>query len=193
MENQTSDESPKPKIRLKKLIILIILLLLIVGGAGGGVYYWRFAGGSAKAEANGKKPSKSKSKRSDAPETEEVPNESEGTEHASSAPDEEDVKQVIELPPFIINLADTEQARYLRMTVSLGIGGDEGESEKPDPVFSTKVRNAILGVLTTKKSDEILSPTGKSELRKEILKAAQEASTEPHVGAIYITEFIVQL
>ena len=30
-------------------------------------------------------------------------------------------------------------------------------------------------------------------LRKELLKAAQAASEEPHVQAIYITDFIVQL
>lgn len=193
MENQNTEESPAPKRKFKKLIILVLLLLLIVGGAGGGVYYWRSSKTAAADAEDGKKTKKGKSKKAAAEEPEEETEESAKTEEGEHATDEDEVKQVVELPPFIVNLADTEQSHYLRMTVSLGIGGEASESEKPDPVFNTKVRNAILGVLTTKKSDEILSPKGKADLRKEVLKAAQEASAEPHVSAVYITEFIVQL
>lgn len=110
-----------------------------------------------------------------------------------SLPEDEDVKHVLELQSFIVNLADDEQPRYLRLTLSVGIGGEDGAEEKPDPLFITRVRNAILAVLTTKKSEEILSIEGKSTLRKEILKAAQRASEEPKVIAIYITDFIVQM
>lgn len=193
MDNQNTEESPAPKRRYKKLIILILLLLMIVGGAGGGVYYWRSAKAAQAEEESDEKPKKGKSKKAETVESEEESDETEKSEHSESGSGEEEVSQVVELPPFIINLADTEQARYLRMSVSLGVGGEGGESEKPDPVFSTKVRNAILNVLTSKKSEEILSPQGKSKLRKEILEAAQSASEEPHVAAVYITEFIVQL
>ena len=113
-----------------------------------------------------------------------------------SLPDDGDVKQVIELQPFIINLADEGEARYLRMTVSLGLdggeGGGEGES-KPDTLMTTKVRSAMISVLTTKHSDEILSVEGKALLRKELLRAARAVVKEPEVHAIYITDFIVQL
>ena len=51
----------------------------------------------------------------------------------------------------------------------------------------------MLAVLTTKKSEDVLSVEGKTKLRKELLEAAQAASEEPHVEAIYITDFIVQL
>ena len=91
-----------------------------------------------------------------------------------------------------MNLADTEQARYLRMSVSLGIGEGEG-SEKPEQLFMTRVRNAMLAVLSDKNSEEILSVEGKTKLRKDLLKAAQAAADEPEVQAIYITDFIVQL
>lgn len=192
MENQDPGAAPAGKRSFKKLIILVLMLLLLAGGGVGGFYYWRTSRAAAAEDGNGGKKSKSgKSKKSKEPaEDEETEEETEPSEHASS---EEDVKAIVELPPFIINLADSEQARYLRMTVSLGIGGGEGESEKPDPVFSTKARNAILGVLTSKKSDEILTADGKAKLRKEILEAARAASEEPHVAAVYITEFIVQL
>ena len=108
-------------------------------------------------------------------------------------PDDADVTNVIELQPFIINLADTEQARYLRMTVSLGVGGAKDSKEKPDQLFMTRVRNAMLAVLSNKKSEDVLSVEGKAKLRKELLSAAQAAAEEPEVQAVYITDFIVQL
>ena len=164
MDNQ--NEQAPPKRRLKKLIILVLFLLIIGGGAGGGFYFWKIRGAAAAEQAV------------------------EGEEHTKEA--ENAVKAIVDLPPFIVNLADNESARYLRMTVSLGVGGSE-KAEKPDPVFSTKARNAILAVISAKKSDEILTAEGKDALRKEILAAAQSVSKEPHVAEIYITEFIVQL
>ena len=108
-----------------------------------------------------------------------------------SVPDDGDVKQVVELQPFIVNLADDSEPRYLRMTVSVGLA-ESGEA-KPDPLFTTKVRTAMLAVLTSKRSEEILTVEGKATLRKELLGAARAAVSEPEVHAIYITDFIVQL
>ncbi len=51
----------------------------------------------------------------------------------------------------------------------------------------------MLAVLSVKKSDDVLTVDGKSKLRKELLEAAQSASDEGKVEAIYITDFIVQL
>lgn len=200
---ETAEEGAAPKKNFKKLILIVLVLLLGLGGAG---YF--FFGRSAEpteegeesevAEAPEKKPEK-KAKKKPAPEPEEEEEEEEGPKKKSGSlkgalPKDEDVTKVIELPPFIVNLADTENSRYLRMTVSLGVGGEEGgEAEKPDQLFMTRVRNAMLAVLADKKSDEILTTEGKGKLRKELLKAAQAASEEPHVTAIYITDFIVQL
>lgn len=191
MENQNLDSpegSPPGKRKLKKLILLLLVLVML-GGIGGGFYYWRAKSAAAaegeeteeKAEGKSGKSKSKKSKESAADESEEEESE------------EAEVTRIIELQPFIVNLADEDQARYLRMTVSLGLGGEGGESEKPDPVFNTRVRDAILAVLSVKESEEILSNDGKAKLRKELLKAAQAVSGEAEVGAIYITEFIVQL
>lgn len=196
-ENQKSAPDAAPKKGGKKFLIIGILAFLLLGGAGGGFYFWKAS--KAAAAAGEEEPKKKKgSKKADA----EAHDENAADKHdgekpgalKESLPEDEDVKAVVELPAFIVNLADTEQARYLRMTVSLGVGGEEGgESEKPDQLFMTRVRNAMLAVLGEKKSDEILTVEGKAKLRKELLKAAQAASEEPHVEAIYITDFIVQL
>lgn len=196
--NNSTNETPQKKDG-KKFLIIGILAVLLLGGGGGGFYFWRASAstvdGETAAKKKGSKRSEAKSEEHDAgdADTKKEPGAGNGSALSTSLPNDEDVKEIVELPPFIVNLADTEQARYLRMTVSLGIEGEEGKSEKPDQLFITRVRNTILAVLSDKKSEEILSVEGKSKLRKQLLEAAQAASEEPKVHAIYITDFIVQL
>jgi flagellar protein FliL len=202
---------PKKK---SKLILIVALAALLLAAGGGG--YWFFVLRPKAAEAKGarggkgekdEKAKKAGGKKADAGE-EEQGDEEDGEEESAEGqaasnqdavkkqfklelPDDKEVKKIIELPPFIVNLADEGEAYYLRLSVSVGVGG-EGE-EKPDPLFTTRVRNAMLAVLTTKTSADVLTQEGKSKLRKELLKAARAASAEPRVEAIYITDLIVQL
>lgn len=206
-ENQTSNTGAAPEEKKggkKKLIIIIALVIFLLAGSGGGFYYWRTvsaakAADAESAETDKKGSKKSSSKKESNPEADEKDAGDKKTAKNSedplstALPDDSEVKKIIELPPFIVNLADVDQARYLRMTVNLGVGGEEGGSEKPDQLFITRVRNAILAVLADKKSEDVLTVDGKSKLRAELLKAAQAASEEPEVKAVYITDFIVQL
>jgi len=86
------------------------------------------------------------------------------------AEDDSEVKQVIEMQPFIVNLADQNETRYLRMTISLGVAETE---DKIDPLFTTRYANAILATISTRTSEQILSVEGKTLLRKEMLSAAR--------------------
>jgi flagellar FliL protein len=168
------------------------VVVLAAGGAGG-FYLWTrmaHAADERAAEKDSKKGKKEAKK--EAPADEHGAAKDSATDKFS-LPHDEDVTNVIELQPFIVNLADIEEARYLRMTVSVGIGGEAGGEEKPNPLFLTRVKNAMLSVLTTKKSTDVLTVEGKQKLREELLQAAQAASEEPEVHAVYITDFIVQL
>lgn len=190
-----SPETPTEKKKGgKKFILIGLVLVLLLGGGGAGFYFWRIAGTQAAEgpdkKAGEKKASNKKAEAESDSENETKPSKKSGAVD-SAIPEDEEVKQIVELPPFIVNLADSEQARYLRMTVSLGVAGEE--SEKPDQLFITRVRNAMLAVLSEKSSDQILTAEGKAKLRKELLQAAKAASSEPEVKAIYITDFIVQL
>ncbi len=186
----------------KKMVIIIVVAVVVLAGGGGGAYYYlQKSKVAAKAGAE-------KGKKHAAAGDEEAATDEEAAAGADeeapvkkakstalSLPDDSKVKHVLELQPYIVNLADAGEARYLRLTVSLGIGGEEEAKaeEKPDPLFTTRVRNAMLAVLTTKSSEEVLTAEGKAKLRKDLLRAARAASEEPRVEAIYITEFIVQL
>lgn len=199
--NTTTETAVAPK-KKGKLFMIIGLVIVLMAGGGVGYYFWNKSKVEAAALENGEageeaskeetvKPKKSKQKKVVEEDEEEKPTKNNAMRDA--LPDDEDVKSVVEIPPFIVNLADTESPRYLRMSVSLGVGEGEHGEEKPSPLFLTRVKNAMLAVLANKTSDEILSLEGKSKLRKELLKAARAASEEPHVEALYITDFIVQL
>ncbi len=205
----TTEEGSKKK---KKPMLLIIIAVVVLAVGGGGAFFFLKRGNAAEAETaeKEKKSEKGKKKAHNDDEEEEEEEESAPEERAATEPgkegkpvkskfsikkldlpDDKDVKKIIELLPFVVNLADKEDSRYLRMSVSIGVG--ETKEEKPDPILLTRVRNAMLAVLTTKTADEILTPEGKSILRKELLKAARAAVEEPDIEAIYITDFIVQM
>ncbi len=195
----------------KKPLLLILIAVVVLVAGGGGAYLFLKRGNAAEAEATEKekKPEKGKKKAKTEEEEEEEEEDPAPEEQAAATgkdgkrakskfsikkldlPDDKDVKKIIELQPFVVNLADKEDSRYLRMSVSLGVG--ESKEEKPDPILMTRVRNAMLAVLTNKTAEEILTPEGKSILRKELLKAARAAIEEPQIEAIYITDFIVQM
>jgi flagellar protein FliL len=169
---EEAQEQPRKKKGGRKL--LIVVLIVIMAGGGGGFYFWRKRA-AAKAQAAKTAASDHKGEKGS----------------PAEGPDDTEVKEVIELQPFIVNLADTTETRYLRMTISLGVG--ESHEEKVDPLFTTRVRNAILATITTKTSDQILTVEGKTELRKEMLQAARATVDQPQIHAIYITDFIVQM
>lgn len=212
-----AEAAPKKK---SKLVLIIGLIAALLGAGGGG--YWFFvmrpkaaaakgqeAGGEKKessghSEEEAEKPAKEKKTEKSHDEEDEEESEEESLKASEESesksarkpfrlvlPDDRDVKHVIELQPFIINLADEGSSYYLRMTVSVGIG--DSKEEKPEALFITRVRNALLAVLTTKTSEEVLTPQGKETLRKQLLRAARKAVEEPEVQAIYITDLIVQL
>jgi flagellar protein FliL len=197
-----------PAKKKRKLPIILVAAAVLLAGAGGAFYFLKSAAASEKGKA-AKAKEADDSDEGEEEEAAESPAEkagdgaedgkgSEGKGGAKakspkpSLPKDDAVKSVLELQPFIVNLADTEEARYLRLTVSVGLEGEGGE-EKPDAIFTTRVRNALLAVLTTKTSGQILTVEGKEQLRAELLKAARAASKQPRVEAIYITDFIVQL
>jgi flagellar FliL protein len=172
-----SQRAPAKKKSRKLLVIISAFVILLVGG-GGGFYYWR-----ARAASNARV-AREAANRKDSP----------GNPATKAEPGSEGdaaVTQVIELLPFIVNLADKNESRYLRMTISLGVA--EAGEIKADPLYTTKIRNAILATISTRTSDQILTVEGKAALRKDMLIAARSAASKPEVLTIYITDFIIQM
>ena len=102
-------------------------------------------------------------------------------------------KGVILLEPFVVNLADTEASRYLRIKISLLVDRKETEEFTENQALQMKIRDVILQNLTAKTSHEIINEDGKNKLRHEIQeKVALYFHTLKLVDVMF-TEFVIQL
>jgi flagellar FliL protein len=108
----------------------------------------------------------------------------------SSAP-----KYIVHLEGFTVNLADLEETHFLRATIDLGVdripeGADKGKPAQSLPV--ARIRDAMLSVLTVCKANDLLTPEGKAQLKKNLIESLNREVPELGVREIYFTEFLVQ-
>lgn len=104
-------------------------------------------------------------------------------------------KYIVHLEGFTVNLADTEETHFLRVTMDLGIDRlPEGvEKEKATAGLPVaRIRDAVLSVLTVCKAEPLLTPDGKLQLKKNILESLRHNVPELDVRDVYFTEFLVQ-
>jgi flagellar FliL protein len=107
---------------------------------------------------------------------------------------ESKVKSTMNLDPFIVNLADTDATRFVKLTLRLGL--DEsglGEELDRNPVVVAAARDKIISILTTKTSDQILTPEGKDKLRAEVRDAVNPVLPRGKIVEVFIMDFVVQL
>jgi flagellar FliL protein len=94
------------------------------------------------------------------------------------------------LETFIVNLADEERNRYLRVTMDLELVAPT-DTDKLDQRLS-QIRDRILTILPSKRFDEIASVEGKTALRDEIISKLNSLFPRTVVTNIFFTEFVVQ-
>jgi flagellar FliL protein len=104
----------------------------------------------------------------------------------------EQVKAILALEPFLVNLADTEDVRFVKATFKLGLEEDPGESGGSD-VTVAAMRDSIISLLSTKTAEQILTPQGKDKLREEIRSRIGALAPNIKVLEVYIVDFVVQL
>ncbi len=104
----------------------------------------------------------------------------------------EQVRSVLILEPFLVNLADAEEVRFLKATFQLGLAGDPSEDAK-NAVIIAAVRDSIISLLSSKTADQILTSSGKEKLREEIRVRINSISPKLKVLEVYIVDFVVQL
>lgn len=103
------------------------------------------------------------------------------------------ITSVMHLEPFVVNLADQEENRFLRIGVDLGLESAPAKDGKGEGgVPTARIRDSILGVLSTWHSDALLAPEGKEKLKEELLKALQARVPELSIREVYFTDFLVQ-
>jgi len=94
------------------------------------------------------------------------------------------------MDPFVVNLANPDLPRYLKVKIEL-----ESQESKPNEEFDKRqpqIRDTILLILTGKTSKEISDSEGKTRLKQEILLKVNQSLRGVKIKAIYFTEFVVQ-
>ncbi len=97
---------------------------------------------------------------------------------------------VFPLEPFIVNIYDGQEARYLKLKVEFEMAGPEVKGEIE--ARQAPLRDAILVLLTTKTLQEVQDLQGKNQMREEILTAVNKILPPGKVTRVYFTDFVVQ-
>ena len=147
----------------KKMMVLGLVGVLLLGGGGGAA--WFFMGGQKE----------------------------EGEKHAKEEHVEEHVDEpgpVVELEPFLLNLADRDELRFLKVSIKLELDRPEEKTDFPKKVPA--IRDALLVLLSSKESQLLRTVNGKRRIREEIMTRANGVMSKGKVSNVFFTDFIIQ-
>jgi len=182
-EEKTEEESApaeKKSSNMLMIIIIVVLVLIIVIGAVIGLL---FMGDDEEPQAQ------------NAPQTREQPVQK--TKRSSSSSSNYDNSRSLNeigvlypLDTFTVNLKSDSGRRYLKVTMSLELEGEELslELDAKSPVL----RDRIIRILTSKTLEEISSKKGKAKVETQIMDTLNAMITDGKIKGIYFTEFVIQ-
>ena len=163
------EEQPKKKSKLK-LIIIILIALIILGGGGFAAYMFLF-------------------KKSPPPK----PAGDNGTAKAAQVVPIKKKKEIlpqIELDPFIVNLADRNQRRYLKIKIALELSDKKLEDEIKKR--EAEIRDLITMLLSSKTYNDISTFDGKLALKTGIMNRLNTILINGRVTNVFFVDFVVQ-
>ena len=172
-EDQASTDATEDGGGKKKLFIMIgaaALVLIIVGV----VAFMMLGGGGKKKEGDKAADANAATAAAPAP-------------AGGAAPG---VVMTFPLEPFIVNIYDGQELRYLKVKVEMEMANVAIKPELESRL--APIRDAILVVLTTKTLQDIQDVQGKNQLREEILASVSKIVAQGKVTRVYFTDFVVQ-
>lgn len=97
---------------------------------------------------------------------------------------------IADLDPFIVNLADSPEVRYLKVTMKLELTNASAAEEITARI--PQIRDAILVLLTSLDSVTARSPQGKHKLREDVTQRINGLLPKKSVKTAYFTDFVIQ-
>ena len=183
-EESTEEETQEPKksSNMLMIIIIVVLILIILGGAV--VAILLMGGDEETAKVT-----------SQAPQAKEKSVSKSGRRSSSSSDIQEsrnlsDIGVLYPLDTFTVNLKSDAGRRYLKVTMSLELEGEELslELDSKSPVL----RDRIIRILTSKTLEEISSKKGKKKVESQIMDTLNAMISDGKIRGIYFTEFVIQ-
>jgi flagellar FliL protein len=97
---------------------------------------------------------------------------------------------IFPLEPFIVNIYDGQELRYLKVKVELEMSGVGVKAELDGRL--APIRDAILVLLSTKTLRDIQDVQGKNQMKDEIMASINKIIPPGKIAKIYFTDFVVQ-
>ncbi|MEI6704061.1 MAG: flagellar basal body-associated FliL family protein, partial [Deltaproteobacteria bacterium] len=92
--------------------------------------------------------------------------------------------------PFIVNIYDGQELRYLKVKVELEMVGPAVKGEIEAKL--APIRDAVLVLLSAKTLQDIQDVQGKNTMKEEILAAINRHIPPGKIAKVYFTDFVVQ-
>ncbi len=179
-EEESTQESKKSS-NMLMIIIIVVLILIILGGA---IVAILLMGGDEEDAVTS----------SSAPQAKEKSIKSQRRSGSNSDIQESrnlsDIGILYPLDTFTVNLKSDAGRRYLKVTMSLELEGEELslELDSKSPVL----RDRIIRILTSKTLEEISSKKGKQKVESQIMDTLNAMISDGQIRGIYFTEFVIQ-
>ncbi len=100
---------------------------------------------------------------------------------------------LVKMEPFVVNLADEGNQRFLRASIQLVVeDAVEAKEFEEKPVLMMGARSAIVNTLTEQTSEHLASVEGKAELREALKEHVSAALKEIEVVDVLFSDFVIQ-
>jgi flagellar FliL protein len=100
------------------------------------------------------------------------------------------VSNMYPLEPFIVNIYDGQELRYLKVKIEMEMAG-AGVKTEVDARLAP-IRDSILVLLSSKTLQDIQDVQGKNQLKEEIMGAINKNLPPGKIAKVYFTDFVVQ-
>ena len=182
-ENTEEETAPteKKSNNMLMIIIIVVLLLIIIGG---GVLAFLLMGDEDEGA-----PVESAAPQAKEQAAPKVQKRSSSASYSNSRKLGE-IGILYPLDTFTVNLKSDAGRRYLKVTMSLELEGEELSLELDNK--SPVLRDRIIRILTSKTLEEISSKKGKQKVSDQIMDSLNAMITDGQIKGIYFTEFVIQ-
>lgn len=91
---------------------------------------------------------------------------------------------------FIVNLANVDEPRYIKVNIELEIENNKVADEIKQKL--PLVKDAVITTLSSKRVEDIRSTVGKHQLKQELISKINATLTSGKTKNVFFTEFVVQ-
>ncbi len=165
-EEKTEGKDKSGLLQIVNLALMVVMLAL------GGFIAWKLMQLEQMPQAQAQLPAKNEQP---------VPE----AEDESEAP-----PVMMDLDNITVNLADTDESRFLRAKIKLEVRGEEAKAKVSNNL--PKINDLLITVLSGKTFAEIRTPEGKYALKEDLIYRINRLIGGKPVKNLYFTDFVSQ-